>query len=185
MIALASDCLVFRLENGDNVQLSSGMVSVELVGDSAPLFDPDLVTHAADAVFFYFKHELGREAVSVGEFTLALETALRGFKLCPENLAKAAEEPGLAQSDLGALAGDIGEDCELFFFPRLRNELRTQLRNTPGVIQFRGLKACVKRLAGAQRWSTRCQILNDSIVEFLRNCLTSEPVTGACTLRIE
>jgi hypothetical protein len=185
MIALASDCLVFRLENGDNVPLSSGMVSVELVGESAPLFDPDLVTHAADAVFFYFKHELGRESVSVGEFTLALETALRGFKLNPETLAKAADEPGLVRSDLGTLAGGSGEDCELFFFPRLRNELRSQLRDAPRVVQFRGLKACVKRLAGAQRWSARCQNLNDSIVEFLRNCLSSEPVRGACTLMIE
>jgi hypothetical protein len=185
MIALATDCLVFKLANGDNIPLSASMVSVELVGESAPFFDPETVSHAADAVFFYFKHELGRDCVSVGEFTLALETALRGLKITPENLDRATDDPGLIRSDLRTLAEAEGENFELSFFPRLRDELRVQLRHEPRVLQFRGLRDCVKRLTGARRWSNRCQELNDSIVEFLRSCLTSEPARGACTLVVE
>ena len=124
---------MFRLENGDNVPLSSGMVSVELVGESAPLFDPDLVTHAADAVFFYFKHELGRESVSVGEFPLgAGNRPAKGFQVNSGNcLAKAADEPGLAQRDLGTLFQVTAErivNCS-FSGGFLRNELRSQLRD--------------------------------------------------------
>jgi hypothetical protein len=185
MIALASECLVFRLDNGESVPLSVDMVSVELVGESAPLFDPEYVTQAANAVFFYFKQELGRQSVSVGEFTLALETALRGFKLSEESLAQALEEPGLVRADLCELAGESGVGCELVFFPRLRNELRAHLRQDPRVVQFQGLRSCVKLLTGAQRWSGRCQELNDRIVEFLRDCLCTEAGPGGCTLRIE
>ena len=128
MIALAAECLVFRLENGESVPLSPDMVSVELVGEAAPMFDPDFVTQAANAVFYYFKQELGRETVTVGEFTLALETALRGFNLTEENLAKALDHPGRAGADLCDLAGESGEGFELVFFPRLRSEVRAQLQ---------------------------------------------------------
>jgi hypothetical protein len=185
MIALASECLVFRLDNGESVPLSPDMVSVELVGEAAPLFDPDFVTQAANAVFFYFKHELGRDSVTVGEFTLALETALRGFNLTEENLARAWDQPGTASADLCDLAGESGEGFELVFFPRLRNELRAQLQQEASVLRFQGLKNCVKLLTGARRWTSRCQELNDRIVGFLRDCLSTEAGRRACTLRIE
>jgi len=179
MIALGSDCLVFRMKSGESVPLSAGMVSVELLGDTATLFDSEFVSHAADAVFYYFKHDLGRQSVTVGEFTLALEKVLRGFKLAEEN------EKRVGLADLGRLAVESGEGCELFFFPRLRDELRAQLRESRRVLQFRGLRRCVKRLAGAQRWSPRCQSLNDRIVDYLRNCLSAEAVKTQCMLVVE
>ena len=55
-----------------------------------------------------------------------------------------------------------------------RDELRRQMSQTPRVLRFRGLRCCVKRLAGAQRWSLRCQCLQDRIVEYLRECLSAE-----------
>ena len=55
------------------------MVSVELAGGTAELFDSEFVRHATKAVFHYFKHELGRQTVSVREFAGALEKVLRGF----------------------------------------------------------------------------------------------------------
>src|SRR5258706_6494348 len=81
MIALASDCLLFRMANGESVPISVEMLSVELMGETTELFDSEFVRHSANAVFHYFKHELQRQTVSVGEFAGALERVLRGLAI--------------------------------------------------------------------------------------------------------
>jgi len=173
MIALGSDFLVFRLATGESLPLSAEMVSADLVAGAEKLFDPEFVDHAASAVFYYYKEELGRQTVTLGEFAQTLEKVLRGFKL---ESAGGKDKCCLhvQESDLCQLADESGNGCELFFFPRLRNELRHQMSQAPRVLRFRGLRCCVKRLAGAQRWSLRCQYLQDRIVEYLRECLTAE-----------
>src|SRR5438874_349590 len=106
MIALASDCLLFRMNGGESIPFSAEMISVELMGDTATLFDSEFVRHASKAVFHYFKYELKRQTVSLGEFAGALEKVLSGFALTgkpPETLAR-ARPPGVAQSDLRLLA---------------------------------------------------------------------------------
>ena len=59
----------------------------------------------------------------------------------------------------------------LDIFPRLRELLREQLRQSPRLVRFSGLHDCVKRLVGASRWGDRCRAMNDQIVGYLRQCL--------------
>jgi hypothetical protein len=186
MIALASDCLLFKTSNGESIPFSAEMISVELTGEGIGEFDPEFLKHAASAVFHYFKNDLGRVTVTVGEFAGALEKVLRGFglKADPQEEQNSAG-PRVLKSDLGQLACESGKGFELFFFPRLRDELRHQLLQDPAVLHFRGLRRCVKQLAGAQRWSPRCQSLQDQIVEFLRNCFTTEANQPKCALLVE
>ena len=91
----------------------------------------------------------------------------------------------MLESDLFRLACESGEGCELFFFPRLRAELRQQLQQGPRLLRFHGLRDCVKQLAGARRWSPRCQSLEGRIVAYLRECLTAEPVPAEVALVVE
>ncbi len=184
MIALASDILVFRLASGESLPCCADMISAEMLGDTADLFDPEFVRHAAKAVFHYFKHELGRKTVTVGEFAGAMEKVLRGFSLSARKPAQETEA-GVVESDLRQLAGECGESCELFFFPRLRAELRQHLQQAPRVLRFRGLRSCVKRLTGAQRWTPRCRRLEDGIVEYLRECLSAEGGQGKLALVVD
>jgi hypothetical protein len=185
MIALASDYLLLRRASGESIPHCAETVSDELAGGSVESFDPEFVHHAASAVFHYFKHELGRKTVSVGEFAGALENVLRGFALVPGFTARARGRLGVLQSDLCRLAGESGEACELFFFPRLRAELRQQLRQAPRVLRFHGLRDCVKLLAGTRRWGVRCQALEGQIVAFLRECLSAEPREWEVALWVE
>ncbi|HYG36159.1 MAG TPA: hypothetical protein VEC99_15315 [Clostridia bacterium] len=187
MIALASDFLVFQLANGERVPFSAEMISVELLGDTAQWFDAEFVKHAAKAVFHYFKHDLDREFVTISEFAQALETVLRGFKPNQpvESTPECPAHPGVAESDLCRLARESADGCELFFFPRLRDELREQLRHAPRILRFRGLRSCVKQLTGARRWTPRCQDLEEQIVSFLRECLGVEARTSAFALVVE
>jgi hypothetical protein len=53
------------------------------------------------------------------------------------------------------------------------------------VLRFHGLRGCVKQLAGARRWSVRCEQLRYQIVEYLRQCLTAEPEQNDCALVVE
>jgi hypothetical protein len=198
MIALAYDCLLFQTSNGESIPFSAEMISVELNGEGIGSFDPEFLKHAASAVFHYFKHDLGRVTVTVGEFAGALEKVLRGFGLQSEADEQNGEhiddfpteedisgQRRVLKSDLRLLACESGKGFELFFFPRLRDELRQQLLQSPEVLHFRGLRSCVKQLTGARRWSPRCQTLQDQIVEFLRNCFTTEANQPNCALLVE
>jgi len=185
MIALLSDCLLFQLTNGESVPCSAEMISVELVGGGDGLVDPEVLRHAAASVFHYFKAELCRESVTVGEFAGALEKVLRNLGFTIRAGAVESRSRETIETDLGLMAKESGDSFELFFFPRLRNELRTQLRHSPRVLRFRGLRGCVKQLAGARRWSGRCERLRDHIVDYLRQCLTAEPESTDCALVVE
>ncbi|MSU59029.1 MAG: hypothetical protein EXS35_12830 [Pedosphaera sp.] len=183
MISLAHDCMLFELTSGESIPFSAEMISVELMGDAADKFDPEVIHHAAASVFHYFRKDLARDTVTVAEFAEALEKVLRelGFKVRAPD-PPPGENP---TADLNALARDSGAARELVFFPRLRRELRTQLQASPRLIRFRGLRGCVKQLAGARRWSPRCENLRDQIVGYLRECLTTEPREAECVLVVE
>ena len=79
MIALQSGCLLFQLASGESVPCSAEMISVELTGNAEGVLDPEVLRHATASVFHYFKNELERESVTVGEFALALEKVLRNL----------------------------------------------------------------------------------------------------------
>lgn len=199
MILLQSDYLIFQLTNGESVPCSAEMITVEIVGNANGMIAPELLHHAAASVFHYFKIELARESVTVGEFAIALEKALQGLGLtlfadklepAPSAAAPTAIPAGLAaeqmvDTDMGLIALEFSESLELFFFPRLRDELRAKLRQAPRVLRFHGLRDCAKRLAGAQRWSARCEKMQEQIVGFLRECLVAEPEQRECALVVE
>ena len=185
MIALRSDCLMFQLQNGESVPCSADMIAIEIVGETNCLLEPETLRHAAASVFHYFKTELSREMVTIGEFSLALEKALHhlGYSIHAQDAPAPASVPD--DADLALLAHEAGGSLELLFFPRLRDELRVRLRNSPRLVRFHGLRGCVKQLTGARRWSHRCEQLQDQIVEYLRGCLTVESEQADCALVVE
>jgi hypothetical protein len=185
MITLAADCLLFEMATGETIPCSADMVSVELEGDTAEQFDSEFVQHATNAVFHYFKHELGRQTVSLGEFAGALERVLGGFAATAQPATATNARPHVLEFDLGRLADESGPGSELFFFPRLRAELQRHLQQAPRVLRFRGLRGCVKQLTGARRWSLRCQSLEGEIVAYLRQCLSAESASEEFALVVE
>ena len=173
MITLAKDCLLFHLTNGEIVPFSSEMISVELIGETSRWFDPETASHAAKAVFHYFKSELKRRNVTADEFAGAMEKVLHGIQ--PAGIRPVmGKESQTIESDLCRLAHESGDGYELSFFSNLRNEFRQHLRHGPRVLHFRGLRGCVKRIAGARRWTRRCRDLEERIIVFLRECAAAE-----------
>jgi len=182
MIQLNPDYLIFKTGDGENIPCSAELVAIELMGDAVSLLDPEMIRNASAAVLHYFKTELGQDSVSVGEFSLALERVLRGFGVKINSDPEVKDSVRVAESDLRELAFSAGKGFELFFFPHLRDEMRRKLDESPHVVRFNGLRGCVKQIVGAQRWSQRCQTLNDQIVDYLRTCLTTESKKETCAL---
>ena len=177
-----ADGLILQVAGGEAIPCSAGLVTVKLTGEAAGALDPELVRNAASAVLHFFKVERGKTFVSIGEFSQALARALRGFGLNVRSAPVVETPRRLAETDLRRLACESGQGFELAFFPLLREELRHQLNQSPHVVHFTGLRSCVKQLAGARRWSDRCQRLNDRIVEYLRDCLSADPGARSCSV---
>lgn len=186
MIQLKPDCLIFQTSDGDQVPCSAEWITLELMGEGAAWIDPQIVHNASAAVLHYFKHELSRDFVSVGEFAVALEKVLRGFGLSVyadhDHAPAPAREKPVVESNLQELAYTAGEGLELLFFPYLREELKNMMGQSPRVLQFNGLRGCVKHLAGSARWTRRCQNLSDQIVDYLRRCWQTERHSSSCAL---
>jgi len=185
VIILHSDCLYFKLPNGESVPMRPEMISIQPAGGTGGIIDPEMVKESVAAVFHYFKHELGRHSITVEEFTAALEKVFHGFGLTRLQSETPNSSPVVSEADLRELAQESGMSTELVFFPRLRAELQKQLRQPAAVVRFRGLRGCVKQLAGARRWGVRCQTLRDQIVAYLRACASSDTAGKDCTLIVE
>jgi hypothetical protein len=185
MILLADNFLFFKLPSGESVPFSAEMISVELADGSGKPFEQDFVEHAAASVFHYFKNDLGRKTVSVAEFASAFESVLNGLGLKLDSGRVAELRDEAANKDLQLLAFHAGDACELAFFPRLRTAVHAQFQLTPRLVRFHGLRGCVKRLLGAERWSPRCDRLRDQIIEFLRRTLHKETAGDSCALVVE
>jgi hypothetical protein len=164
------------------------LVSVELVSGS-DLIDPEIINNAAASVLHYFKVELCRDTVTLGEFSEVLERVLRKFGVAVQTKLKEKKAPppppppSIDQS-LAVLASEAGSAGELAFFPKLRDVVRIRLEQAPAILCFSELRTCVKRLAGARRWSPRCRTLEYQIVEFLRNCVSSDSHGRVCSLMV-
>lgn len=174
-------CLVFKTAS-DQIACGAAELNIELVGEGLDGSEAELVREAAAGVLHYFREELQRESVTVGEFSVALAKVLRGFGLNVESWAKVAEPGVMAEADLTQLAARAEGTFELGFYAQLRAELARQLEPKPSLVRFVGLRHCVKKLAGARRWSVRCETLSDQIIEYLRRCLSEQKHAGNCAV---
>jgi hypothetical protein len=182
---LQSDCLVFRMSTGESIPCSAKTVAVEIMGESISELEPDLIHNVTAAVIHYFRTELNRSTVSVGEFTEVLERVLRGLGLNVTDDKDGAKTLGVDQwleADLRAIGVDSGKGFELLFFVQLKVVMLEMLRESPKQLLFCGLRGCVKQMLGARRWGTRCQMLSDQIVDYLRICLDRYANDRKCAL---
>jgi len=176
----ASDALESAL-----IPCDSEAVAFEISGGESGL-DPELVRHAAAAVLHYFKHDLKRASVTLAEFSAALEQVLRRMGMTDWQ-AVTLPTSCKALDAIIDLRRFLGDDLELTFFHRLREELHRQLAPdtpNPRLLRCHSLKACVMKLAGARRWSSRCCQLRDTIVEHLRHAVRLEGSSGPVALAI-
>ena len=160
------------MSTGELLPCSAEAITEELLGDAIDLIEPQTIREVLKAVVHYFREDQAYSSVSVDQFSSALGKVLQGFGFD----VVFDEDPGvnlrIEQTDLRKLANETpGHALELFFFQQLRRRVRTNLRQSPNIIQFDGLRDCVKQLVGAERWCGRCRRMHGQIVAYLRTCL--------------
>jgi len=118
--------------------------------------------------FIISKPNCNGQTVTVGEFRPRAGKSPAQFR--PDPLRdETATARGTAFSKPTSVTSPVKSDnsLELFFFPRLRDQFA---RPTPaiaaGAALSRGLRGCVKQLAGAQRGARACEQMQDQIVGF-------------------
>lgn len=181
MIALREDCLLMEGRGGTYLPCSVDQLTLEFVGTAAELLDSETLKEAAAGVLHYFKHELGRSFVSVGEFAEALARVLEGLGITAE-VTQVQESVVTRVLDLRILASGAGKLGELEFFWRLRSVLKEQLAESPQRIEFHGLRSCVKQLAARRHWCQTCAQLEQWIVELIRGWYAQEPTSTGTAL---
>ena len=174
MIALREDCLLVEGAKGDCLPCSVDHLTLEFVGHAVGSLDPEVLKQAAAAVLHYFKHEQGRQFVTVGEFAGALAKVLDGFGI-DAKVTEIHDGSRVRSADLRTLTTGAGKLGELEFFSRLRTALREQLADRPKRVEFRGLRGCVKQLTGRKHWCPACEQLEDWIIEVLRGWFQQQP----------
>ena len=163
------------MSSGELLPCSAEAITEELLGDAINLIEPQTIQEALKAVVYYFREEQEYSSVSVDQFSSALGKVLQGFGFDVVFDEDPRVNLRVERTDLCQLATETaGQGFELFFFQRLRDEVRANLRRSPNVIQFGGLKECVKQIVGAQRWCDRCRWMHGQIVSYLRTCLDQD-----------
>lgn len=173
MIALRDDCILVEDVKGICLPCSVDQLTLEFVGNAADTLDPEVLKQAAAGVLHYFKHEQGRQFVTVGEFAAALAKVLDGFGINAK--VTEVQDARIRTADLRSLAAGSGKLGELEFFAKLRTALKEQLAERPRRIEFRGLRGCVKQLTGRKHWCPECERLEHWILEVLRGWYQQEP----------
>ena len=100
-------CLVFKGAS-DVIACGAAGVSIELVGEGLNGCESDLVREVASGVLHYFRHDLGRDTVTVGEFAVVLAKVLRGFGLNVESCLRVPDATPAAEADLTDLIERAG-----------------------------------------------------------------------------
>jgi hypothetical protein len=181
MIQLREDCLLIANEDGGYAPVAVGQLTLEIAGAAAGGLDPETLRHVAAGVLHYFRDELGKTTVTIAEFGEAFAKALRGLGF-DVDFPDTGDDAGRRGSDLRELAVGAGKLGELEFFPLLQLRLREHLAQASGVIEFSGLRSCVKILTGRKIWCPRCDELELKIVETLRVWFGREPAARGATL---
>ncbi len=181
MIQLREDCLLVEQPGGGYLPWSADQLTLEFVGGAAEQVDAEVLRHVAAGVLHYFREELGRTTVTVGEFAQALARVLNGLGFAAEVTEVKLGNP-VRVADLRKLACGSGKLGELEFFQRLRESLREQLADSPKAVEFRGLRSCVKQLAGRKHWCPTCDRMEVWILESLQRWFELEPASAHTAL---
>jgi hypothetical protein len=171
MIELREDVIFVKRANGRCVSLTLEDLAAQITTHpTIGVIELWVARQIAHAVLHYFRADQKREVVEEDELHQVLELVL---ERCIEVIDRDEPAPSFC-ADLRKLAVEAGHGCELAFFRKLDTTLRHLRDHRARVIQFTGLRSCVKLLAGSKIWSKSCRRLEHDIILFLRRRISND-----------
>jgi hypothetical protein len=185
MIQAHTDIVWVRFEDGhlapfDEQRLA---LSIQDVAERAGHSDWWLAESVAAAVHAYAikcRSDGVIPSREIVEIVVAVLSTL-GFEKISEAYEGHAHCAAVHLNDLASLTGAA---FELEFFRQLDKALGAASDHRLSVIEVDGLRACVMRLRGAQRWNSGCRQLADEIVEYVRERVVRVRPAQAADLRL-
>ncbi len=177
MIRLNEHALLMCYPDGRVEPLDLSQLVCEIAGQNDSLgskLEPWMVEQIVNSIAHYIRHEMKKETVTLQDF-IDLSRELLTHFAAPSPMAGNASE---AVCDLYQLAQRAGYGFELRFYDILRDHIQKASSNGSESYVFIGLRRCVKFLAGHQRWRNRCRLINDEIVDFIRETLGRRAMDG-------
>lgn len=181
MIQLRTDCLVFETANGETIPCSTRSMNVEVLGNASVQLDSETVRQAALATLHYFRNERRRTAVTLTEFTAAIELVLHKFGL---PMATYSNDGVTMTATPSHKHGGKQKQFEMMFFCVLRDHIHARLRGSERVIHLKGLRDSIQGMFGAGRRNPVQSALGDHVVDFLRDLVAHHTPEARLTLVI-
>jgi hypothetical protein len=182
MIQLRQDIAWVRAEDGRLMPFDTDRLtkSIEQACEFVGHADRLLAESVAAAIHHYVGEQESDRTISASEISrivlMVLSTLTRDC--IARAYARRREWTEIRLDELGGF--------ELDFYRQLDEALRTaSVTDETSMMQLRGLRACVMRLCGAQRWGESCRALADEIVDFVRVRVLRTRPSSAGALRME
>ena len=173
MIQLPDDLVWVRAEDDRLTPFDAGRLAKSIQGDSL------LAESIAAAVELYARECLPRAVISADEIIAIVQSVLTMLGCEPAAQAYALRRCS-AQIRLDELAG-----FELEFFRQLDTALGRAADEEMAHMELRGLRGCVMRLNGAQRWGQRCRVMAEEIIDFARTRAAQIRPPQSAALRLD
>jgi hypothetical protein len=184
MIQVQPDCFWIQTEKGDLIPCSPDSIAIEILGNETPLLDPEVVKQAVHAILYYYQNDLGRNSITIAEFTQSLEEALKSVEGISKKPILETEDKIILQMDIAGLAERANSGFELLFFNELRQVMTEKLASKPHIVQCVRLREGIKMILHQNHWNHKCQQLSDQVVAYLRSLLKTHPDRPSCALII-
>jgi hypothetical protein len=185
MIQLQDDIVWVRFADGrlapfDEQRLA---LSIQKAAERTGLSDWWLAESIAAAVHVYASHSRTNGVIQSSKITEIVAVALSELGHSRISEAYAAGR-NRAAVHLNELAGGMSAAFELEFFQQLDRALDAAANRRLLVMEVDGLRACVMRLRGAQRWTAGCREFAEDIVEYVRARVTRVRPRRAASLKL-
>lgn len=171
MISLASGLPILQVGERGISEYSpewletSVRAAAERAGHDEWWFASDIVR----SLFVYLRDRFNATVITVGELfeKLRLTLSALGFQ---DIAGQLRDQVPPFKISLIRMANEAakGGSYELSFFQRLGRQVDEAVQTGATVVHATGIKAAVRKLRGARRWTTRCDVLQEEIMGFVR-----------------
>jgi len=153
-----------RLTPFDEARLIASIRSAaSRVGDDSEW----LAESVAAAIHLYARDCTSEQTIEMSEIEDVVAAVLR--MLGYDDIERAyRQRRQLSEIQLEQLVAQSGAGFELDFYRHLDDALRSAEDGELALMRVRGLRSCVMRLRGAQRWGASCRTLAEDIVAHVR-----------------
>ncbi|MEO0454103.1 MAG: hypothetical protein AAFY98_08195 [Verrucomicrobiota bacterium] len=153
-----------------SIPLSEGWLSesVDWSAERAGYANWEWTEDVVKALSYYLEEEYATMTISHQDLIGLIHVSIKTI-----GYPEIAEHATIVAPRVSIYLPEIAQESpwELAFFHRLREKLEQAAETVVRGVRLVGIRPCVKKLRGTNRWQVSCQSLNDEIVAYSRKII--------------